>query len=272
LASGLQSVRTIALDPTSPAILIAGGPGRRLVRSTNAGRTWTPTAAGISAKRVNALAISGSMAYAGTPIGVFSSADGGRSWRGPGVPGNNQIETLTIAPDDPAVVYAGSAGTTARGLYRSADGGLNWRRLTDALEDRDVFAVAVDPTDSATVYIGNGGSGVFKTTDAGTTWQPANVGLPRLRMKATTRSGDVTYVMMTPPITALAVDPTHPSRLYAATMGSGVFTSTNGGASWRALNTGLAVRDVRALAVDATGRMIYAGTNGGGVVALHLAP
>ena len=69
-------------------------------------------------------------------------------------------------------------------------------------------------------------------------------------------------------MTALAVDPIHPTTLYAAT-GSGVFRSTDAGKNWHSLNAGLTVHDVRALALDATGQTLYAGTWGGGVVSLH---
>ena len=71
-------------------------------------------------------------------------------------------------------------------------------------------------------------------------------------------------------ITALAIDPAHPTTLYAATSGRGIFRSTDAGSSWHPFNAGLAVLDVKSLAIDATGRTLYAGTVGGGVVvALH---
>src|SRR5262245_2866064 len=66
-------------------------------------------------------------------------------------------------------------------------------------------------------------------------------------------------------ITALAIDPHIPSTLYAATSG-GVFQSTNSGASWRSVMTGLTNTDVKALAIDPMApSTLYAGTWGGGV-------
>ena len=70
-------------------------------------------------------------------------------------------------------------------------------------------------------------------------------------------------------ITALAIDPANPKTLYTATIGRGIFRSTDAGSSWHPFNAGLAVLDVTSLAIDATGRTLYAGTAGGGVVALH---
>ena len=71
-------------------------------------------------------------------------------------------------------------------------------------------------------------------------------------------------------IQALAIDPTTPGTLYAGTWAGGVFKSTNGGAAWSAVNTGLTNTEVFALAIDpVTPSMLYAGTWGGGVFAMQ---
>lgn len=70
-------------------------------------------------------------------------------------------------------------------------------------------------------------------------------------------------------MTAFAIDAAHPATLYAATDRRGVFRSTDSGKSWHPFNTGLTVVHVTALAIDATGRTLYAGTAGGGVVSLR---
>jgi hypothetical protein len=65
-------------------------------------------------------------------------------------------------------------------------------------------------------------------------------------------------------IYALAVDPNTPTTLYAGTYGGGVFKSTDGGATWSAVNTGLSNKSVWALAIDPTApNTLYAGTYGG---------
>ena len=67
-------------------------------------------------------------------------------------------------------------------------------------------------------------------------------------------------------IRALAIDPDMPDTLYAGVYGGGVWKSTNGGASWRAVNTGLTDTFVSALAIDPdTPTTLYAGTGYGGV-------
>jgi hypothetical protein len=70
-------------------------------------------------------------------------------------------------------------------------------------------------------------------------------------------------------VSALVIEPLHPTTLYAAVFGHGVFRSTDSGRSWHPLNAGLTVLDVRTLAFDATGQTLYAGTSGGGVVSIR---
>ncbi|MBO9336017.1 MAG: hypothetical protein J7455_15175 [Roseiflexus sp.] len=59
----------------------------------------------------------------------------------------------------------------------------------------------------------------------------------------------------------------NPNTLYAGTYGGGVFKSTDGGATWSAVNMGLTTSRVHALAMDST--MLYAGTYYGGTFALQ---
>ena len=73
-------------------------------------------------------------------------------------------------------------------------------------------------------------------------------------------------------VTSLVFDPTHPTTLYASGGWRGAFRSTDAGKSWRPFNAGLADHDVTTLALDATGRTLYAGTAGGGVVKLRRNP
>ena len=73
-----------------------------------------------------------------------------------------------------------------------------------------------------------------------------------------------------PNVIALAIDPVTPATLYAGTYVGGVFKSTNGGATWRTADAGLASTTVSALAIDsATPATVYAGTNVRGVVVVR---
>jgi cysteine-rich repeat protein len=105
----------------------------------------------------------------------------------------------------------------------------------------------IDPNTPSTVYLGGYGDGVYKSTDAGANWSPANTGLT-----------DLTGIQ-------LVMDPTDSDTLYVATF-AGVFKTTDAGANWSPATTGITSTNLQALAIDpATPSILYAGTFGDGV-------
>ena len=138
-----------------------------------------------------------------------------------------RVTALAVVPDG-NTVYLGSANG---GVFKSTNAGTNWSPIFDATGVFSIGALALDPTNSSVVYCGTGeanasvdsydGNGVYKSTDAGATWQA--MGLAETR-----RIGRV------------AVDPSNPNRVYAAAMGSqfstnphrGLYRSLDGGLSW----------------------------------------
>src|SRR5206468_3734344 len=163
------------------------------------------------------------------------TAEGGiNSWTSNG-PEGRSIMALAIDPMTPSTLYAGTYGG---GVYKSTSGGAGWSAVNTGLPyyyGRYYFrpyvtALAIDPQTPTTLYAGTGGSGVFKSTDGGASWSAVNTGLPY--------SGP-SYTPHYSYVPALAIDPQTPATLYAGTSGSGVFKSTDGGASWNAVNTGL---------------------------------
>ena len=109
-----------------------------------------------------------------------------------------------------------------------------------------VTAIVVDPLSPDTLYAGTNG-GMFRSTNGGGAWHPANAGIN----PAT--------------IGALILVQTQSSVLYAGTT-AGVFRTINGANNWVLSNTGLTTLNVQALAVNpANSGIVYAGTRGGGV-------
>ena len=137
---------------------------------------------------------------------VQRSDDGGGTWQPvgntftyDGVPGTHQWYDGTPHPwefarvwhlepslTDPDTVYA---GVEDAGLFRSTDGGREWRELS-GLRRHDsgsswqpgaggmcLHTILLDPTDPARIFIAISAAGVFRSEDAGTTWQPVNRGL-----------------------------------------------------------------------------------------------
>ncbi len=97
-----------------------------------------------------------------------------------------------------------------------------------------------------TVLAGTSSTGVWSTTDNGTTWTQINTGLTFLDVKALAANG---------------------TTLYAGTNGGGIFRSTDSGATWTAFNTGLTNPLVYALVANGTD--VYAGTYGSGIFRLN---
>jgi photosystem II stability/assembly factor-like uncharacterized protein len=155
---------------------------------------------------VSDVAIVGSTAYAATQNGVFSSTDGGATWRAMGLAGE-PVDRIVGRPGAPALFARVTRGFLpfSGALYVSRDGGSAW----EASGLPSVLEAALDPSNPSIVYAMTSDGRLAKSTDAGATWSfPSN--LP----------GDG-YGR------SLAFDA---SAIYALT--SGVFRSGDGGASW----------------------------------------
>lgn len=115
----------------------------------------------------------------------------------------------------------------------SRDGGKTWNSVPNSLPSR-VTSLAIDPSDADVVYAGTESMGLYESRDAGATWKPRNQGLgldPGVRLT----------------ITAIAIDPSSPSRIYVATgewIGTseatltplGIKFSIDGGDTWHSVN------------------------------------
>ena len=63
-------------------------------------------------------------------------------------------------------------------IFKSVYGGITW--TSSWLSATGIAGLAVDPNNSAIIYAGTALNGVYKTTDGGKTWNPANYGIPAL--------------------------------------------------------------------------------------------
>lgn len=168
-----------------------------------------------------------------SPKGTLSSkgklsAQGIQGWHAIG-PGNvgGRTRALIFDPIEPDTMYA--AGV-AGGVWKTTDAGSSWRALDDFMLNLAVTSLVMDPNDSSVLYAGTGegfafrrpyvkGLGVFKTMDAGETWQPlpgSTSGVP---------VGAFDYV------NKLVVSPYNSQRVFAATH-TGVWRSTDAGQTW----------------------------------------
>ena len=172
--------------------------------------------------------------------GLWLSPDGGDSWRRvrDGLSGESRVYGLTVHPSEKRTVFAGADD----GLYQSRDGGQSFARLDSPMNACDVWKIAVDPANPDIIFAGTRPAALFRSTDGGCTWQklPAdiveecpNVGVPR--------------------VTALTVDPSDPSIVWAGIEVDGVRRSTDGGDSWSRITGGIYDLDIHDIAVAVNG-------------------
>ncbi len=178
--------------------------------------------------------------------GVWKSVDYGVTWNnltdGKLPSASDSIGALAVAPSDPNVIYAGTGESDIRGdvitgdgVFKSTDAGKHWS-YAGLSDTHTISALVVDPADPAVVYASSMGHvfkpnaerGVFKSVDGGKTWKKI--------LYVDDKTGAIDLVM----------DPADSKVLYAAMWqaqrtpwalddggpGSGLYKSTDGGATW----------------------------------------
>lgn len=171
--------------------------------------------------------------------GVYKSTDGGSSWKNMGLEESQHIAKIFVDPRNSDVVFVASQGPLwnaggDRGLYKTTDGGATWDTSLYISRHTGVTDLVWDPRDPDVMYAAsyqrrrhvwtliNGGpeSAIYKTTDAGETWNKITTGLPGVDLG---RIG-------------LAISPVNPDYLYAIVEAAdgkdGFYRSTNRGATW----------------------------------------
>ena len=226
------------------------------------------TISGLGARNIGSAAMSGRVAalaavHEGSRLTVYVGAASGGVWKS--VNGGTtykpvfdkqpvqSIGAIAVDPKNPQVVWVGTGEAWTRnsvsigdGVYKSSDGGDNWTNV-GLKESERVAKILVDPTESNVVYVCVPGKlwsdsdvrGVYKTTDGGKSWT-------RVLKGANTSTG----------CSMLSLDPQNPKTIFAgmwdfrrkgwtfrsggdgpaAASGSGLFKSTDGGASWTELD------------------------------------
>ena len=253
--------RTVAAVGISsmPNVFYIGVNNGGVWKSTDYGRIWTPIFDSQPTGSIGAIAIAPSdpsTIYVGSGEGlqrpdlssgdgIYKSIDGGITWTHLGLRDGQQIPAIIVDPKDPNRLFVAVLGhpygpNEERGIYRSTDGGRTFVKVLSRDENTGGMDLAFDPADPQTVYAHlwqarqgpweNGnftgpGSGLFKSTDGGTTWKRLSAGLPS--------NGDGLGRI------GLEVAAGDPARLYAiveATKLGGLYRSDDRGESWRLIN------------------------------------
>ena len=169
-----------------------------------------------------------------------------------------RCNAITGVVGQPMTYYMGSTGG---GVWKTTDAGMTWKNISDgSIQSGSVGAIAVAPNDANVLYVGMGehavrgvmtshGDGVYKSTDAGKTWQ--NVGLPDSRH-----------------IAAIRIHPDDHNLVYVAVQGAvytptkkrGVYRSQDGGTTWQQVLFINETTGAADLSIDPNNpRILYAG-------------
>ena len=246
-----------AIDPSNPTRYYVAVASGGVWKTTNAGVTWTPIFDNEASYSIGAIAVdpknfltvwvgtgeNNSQRSVSYGSGLYKSDDGGRSWRNVGLKTSEHIGRIAIDPKDSNIVYVASQGPLwgsggERGLFKTTDGGKTWKNILNISENTGVTDVVIDPNDPTTIYCAsyqrrrhmwtliNGGpeSAIYKSTDAGATWNKLRAGLPNVDL------GRV----------GLAISPVDSNVIYAtveaADRRGGIFRSSDRGSSWERRN------------------------------------
>jgi photosystem II stability/assembly factor-like uncharacterized protein len=246
--------------PTQPNVFFIGVNNGGVWQTTDAGRTWQPLFDEQPTGSIGDVALCESqpnVLYVGsgeglqrpdlsTGDGIYKSTDGGKTWKHVGLNDAQQIGGLIVDPKNPNRVFVAALGhpygpNTERGVYRSLDGGATWERVLYKDENTGAIQIEFDPQDSNTLYADlwqarqgpweNGawqgpGSGLYKSTDGGTTWRPLTKGLPTFEQGL----GRIGF----------GIARSNPKIIYATVDASppvaGIYRSDDAGESWRRLS------------------------------------
>jgi photosystem II stability/assembly factor-like uncharacterized protein len=257
--------RSVAITgvPAQPNLFYMAAVNGGVWKTTDAGNTWSPIfdQAGESGS-VGAITVAPSnpsVIYVGSGEGLqrpdlavgdgfYKSTDAGKTWTRLGLRDAQQITAMVVDPKNSERVYVAAEGhpygpNAERGVFRSTDGGKTFEKVLYKDENTGAAELVMDPANPQVLYaalwaarvapwevrsggsIYIAGSGLYKTTDGGTTWKPLTKGLPADAEKL----GRI----------GLAIAPSEPSRIYAsveADKGAGVYRSNDAGETWTQVN------------------------------------
>jgi photosystem II stability/assembly factor-like uncharacterized protein len=249
-------VTDFAVNPNNYHEFYAAVASGNVWKTTNSGTTWEPIFDKYDSYSIGCVTLDPDnphVVYVGTGEnnsqrsvswgdGIYRSEDGGKSFKNIGLKRSEHIAKILVDPRDSKVIYAAAQGPLwgpggQRGLYKSTDYGATWDSVLYISENTGVTDVVMDPRNPDVLYAAsyqrrrhvwvllNGGpeGAIYKSTDAGVTWNKLKSGLP---------GGDIGRI-------GLAISPVNPDYVFAiieARDKGGFYKSTNRGASWNKIN------------------------------------
>ncbi|HEV8204491.1 MAG TPA: hypothetical protein VGP98_09655, partial [Pyrinomonadaceae bacterium] len=183
-------------------------------------------------------AVRGVMTHHGD--GVYKSTDAGKTWKKIGLDATQHISRIAVDPKNSNIVFVAAQGalysrSKERGVYKSIDGGATWKLVLSVDDKTGASELSMDMTNPRILYAamwehgrlpwkvisGGPGSGLYKSTDSGETWEKLKDGLPEELGKM-----------------SIAVSRSNPEKVYALIESDsdkeagGLFVSENRGKKW----------------------------------------
>lgn len=174
--------------------------------------------------------------------GVYKSTDAGKTWKHVGLEETRHISDVIIHPTNPDIIFVAAQGaqygsSAQRGIYRTLDGGITWENVLFVDHRTGASDLSMDMKNPLILYAamwehrrypwimesGGKSSGIYKSTDGGTTWNKLKEGLPAAFGKA-----------------GISVSRANPERVFAVIEAEGekggVYRSDNAGKKWTQVN------------------------------------
>jgi photosystem II stability/assembly factor-like uncharacterized protein len=259
-------INDMEIHPTNNQIIYAGTAGGGVWKSNDAGTTFNPIFDDHS-QSIGAVAIDpndpDNVIYVGTGEtwtrnsvsygdGLYKSIDGGSNWKKLGFDKSERIANIIVNPKNSKEIYVAVLGalwsdSNERGVYKSSDGGETWKKILYIDEKTGAADMTIDPQNPTILYasmwefrrtawsFSSGGekSALYKSTDAGKTWNKIHNGFPdgqlgRLAIAVAPSDSNILYTV---------IEAEDPKR-------KGLYRSDDAGANWKQLNNdfGITVR------------------------------
>jgi photosystem II stability/assembly factor-like uncharacterized protein len=271
-------VTEVAVYEKEPRIQYVASASGGLWKTTNNGLTWKPVFERETTIALGAVAICQAdpdLVWVGTGEanarnsvswgdGVYKSVDGGKTWRNMGLKETEHIGRIVIHPKNPDIIYVAALGklwgpNKERGVFKTSDAGKTWEHVHAINENTGCIDLAMDPDDPDLLYAaayhvrrglfsgGNpevqtgSGSGLYKTTDAGKTWQRMKIGLPdrplgRCGFSVYRKNPNVVFAVVQTDKTTVTVQGQAANAKLKLDAG-GIFRSDDKGQTWKHLNS-----------------------------------
>lgn len=180
-------VVTLGMDPARPSVLYAGTSGG-VYKSTDQGGHWAQANSGLVpqelVKTSRALSVTSvqvdpfapETVYAATLAGLFKTTNSAASWVriGESLP-DQMIVAMVLDRAQAGVLYVAARD----GIHRSEDGGQTWIALNEGLASTNIRSLVQSRINPKLLYAGTNGSGLYRSMDRGSHWEPLPSVFPR---------------------------------------------------------------------------------------------